>query len=32
MRQWVTIGPDADWEAKAREALAFVGAGPGEQR
>jgi hypothetical protein len=31
MRQWVTIGPDADWEAKAREALAFVGAGPGEQ-
>jgi hypothetical protein len=26
MREWLTVGPDADWEALAREALAFVGA------
>jgi hypothetical protein len=26
MREWLTVGAEADWEEVAREALAFVGA------
>ena len=29
MREWVTLAPDADWTALAREARAFVSAGHG---
>jgi hypothetical protein len=25
MKEWVSVGPDADWAGLAREALAFVG-------